>query len=145
MIKNLRKLQLDWTLKWLKPMFKVQIYPPQKIWFIYWLVMKTHNLIWFSCLYLCVLIETLQHVPSPVSVLGIFGESVHVEETFHSFWSQQVVSVRRLKCTGEVVRTLYNKNNNNKKDDIKISVSAWPLIQPVSPTENEKYHFDDIL
>lgn len=45
MIKNLRKLQLDWTFKWLKPMFKVQIYPPQKIRFIYWLVMKTHNMI----------------------------------------------------------------------------------------------------
>lgn len=56
-----------------------------------------------SCLYLSVLIEALQYVPSPVSVLGVLSESVHVEQTFHRFWSQQVVSVCRLEDQRELV------------------------------------------
>lgn len=40
------------------------------------------------CLYLCVLVEALQDVPPPVSVLGVLGESVHVEQALHGFWSQ---------------------------------------------------------
>lgn len=50
-----------------------------------------------SCVYLSVVIEALQYVPSPVSVLGVLSESVHVEQTFHCFWSQQVVPVCRLE------------------------------------------------
>lgn len=52
---------------------------------------------WVSILYLSVFIETLQDVPAPVSVLGVPSESVQVEKAFHSFWSQEVVSVRRLE------------------------------------------------
>lgn len=51
----------------------------------------------FSCLYLGVLIEVLQYFPSPVSVLGVLSESVHVEQTFYRLWSQKVVSVCRLE------------------------------------------------
>lgn len=50
-----------------------------------------------SHLYLSVVIEALQYIPPPVPVLGVLGESVHVEETFHCLWSQQVVSVCRLE------------------------------------------------
>lgn len=48
-------------------------------------------------LYLSVLVEALQYFPSPVSVLGVLGESVHIEETFDRLWSEQVVSVRGLE------------------------------------------------
>ncbi len=61
-----------------------------------------------SCLYLSVVIEALQYVPSPVSVLGVLRESVHVKQTLHSFWSQQVVSVRRLEDKGELVNKYLN-------------------------------------
>lgn len=43
-----------------------------------------------------VLVETLQNVPAPVPVFAVIGESVHVEQTLYSLWSQQVVSVGRL-------------------------------------------------
>lgn len=57
-----------------------------------------HTLIYMvSYIYLSVVIEALQYIPPPVSVLGVLGESVHVEETFHCLWSQQVVSVCRLE------------------------------------------------
>lgn len=52
-----------------------------------------------SPLYLSVLIETLQDLPPPVSVLGVLGESVQVEQAFHSLWSQQVMPVCRLEHT----------------------------------------------
>lgn len=57
----------------------------------------------FSCVYLSVVVEALQYVPAPVSVLVVLGESVHVEEGFHCFWSQQVVSVCGLEENGEHV------------------------------------------
>lgn len=47
--------------------------------------------------YLSVFIETLQDVPAPVPVLALLSEPVQVEQAFYSFWSQQVVSVCRLK------------------------------------------------
>lgn len=37
--------------------------------------------------HLGVVVEALQYVPAPVSVLGVLGESVHVEEAFHRLWS----------------------------------------------------------
>lgn len=53
-----------------------------------------------SCLYLSVVIEALQDVPSPVSIFVVLRESVHVEQAFHCFWSQKVVSVCRLEDKG---------------------------------------------
>lgn len=52
-----------------------------------------------SGLYLSVLIETLQDLPPPVSVLGVLSESVQVEQAFYRLWSQQVVSVCGLEHT----------------------------------------------
>lgn len=43
------------------------------------------------------LVEALQDVPAPVSVLGVLGEPEHVEQTLHRLRSQQVVSVSRLE------------------------------------------------
>lgn len=58
---------------------------------------------WSDGSYLSVVVEAFQYVPSPVSVLGVLGEPVHVEQTLHCFWSQQVVSVCRLEDEDNVL------------------------------------------
>lgn len=62
-------------------------------------------------MYLSVVIEALQDVPSPVPVFGVLGKSIHIEQTLHCFWSQQVVSVCRLEDKG-----LYQYSNDLKRD-----------------------------
>lgn len=45
----------------------------------------------------CVSVEALQNVPAPVSVFSFLSESVQVEQTLHCLWSQEIVSVCRLR------------------------------------------------
>lgn len=43
-----------------------------------------------------VLLKCLEDVPAPLTVLLLLGESVHVEERFHSLWSEEVVTIKSL-------------------------------------------------
>ena len=82
-------------------------------------------------MYLSVVIEALQDVPSPVPVFGVLGKSIHIEQTLHCFWSQQVVSVCRLEDKG-----LYQYSNDLKgitKDLLLLSVHPIETASPVSP------------
>lgn len=87
-----------------------------------WDVFKSLKWNWItltSGLYLSVLIETLQDLPPPVSVLGVLSESVQVEQAFYRLWSQQVVSVCGLETQQSVINIKLHIPTGRSEHQIK--------------------------